>query len=82
MKITDLPPKSQARKKLMRLSPDARNERLRCAQEALDTALWLYDKYKDSPEQWLRCEQVLGQILKDHQVWITWWQKKEGANGR
>lgn len=72
MKITDLPGNSQAANDLRKIDAKIRRERLRCAGEAFDVAKFAYEKYKDEPGQWFRCEQILRAILKDDEVTIAW----------
>ena len=75
MTINQLPEKSRARRLLKPMTYSATKERLRCAQAALDMALWCHDKYPDEPAQWIRAEQLLKDILKDNAVRIEWWLK-------
>ncbi len=88
MKIKDLPQKTKAVRQLKRLSLPAAMERLRCAQAAVDMALWCHEKYKDEPSQWIRSEQILSEILRDPEVKIEWFiaarskDSPEGANDK
>ena len=81
MKITDLPKKSEARRLLtmMDRGNPAYRERLRCAQHALDLALWCHEKYHDEPAQWIRCEQLLQSILKDNCARFEWFRAERKA---
>lgn len=76
MKISDLPPKSEAVKALRLLTPDARRERLRCAQEAVWLAVFCRKHYPDQPAQWIRCEAILRGILEDPYCRLDWWERK------
>ena len=71
-----LPPGSMAQKKLNAMHPIQAKERVRCAKVALELALWCKETYSDEPAQWVRCEQIFKDILKDNQAQITWYEGK------
>ena len=74
--MTDLPPKSRARRLLRKLSREARRERLRCAEAALTALQFDYLNYReDEPGQWIRCEQILRGILRDDNANLAWFGK-------
>lgn len=71
MKITDVPKNSKAAKNLRRLPPGARRERLRCAGWALFHAKLYQRLYPENPAQWIRCEAILRDILKDFSLTLA-----------
>lgn len=72
MRMNELPPKSEAVRRLRVLPKLIRKERLRCAQAALDTAMFAHDKYPDEPAQWIRAEAILRDVLMDQSARIEW----------
>lgn len=82
MKLKDLPRNSKAIHSLLRLSRPAREERLRCADAALEVAQFCARVYPDEPAQRIRCEDILGDILNDSSARISWWSRRPGKAGR
>ena len=77
MKISDLPKKSEARRRLAILDLPRRRERLRCAQSALDVAMFCWERWPDEPAQWIRAEEILRGILVDYDARIQWFIEKK-----
>lgn len=77
MKLTDLPPKSRARRLLRKLSREARRERLRCADAVLVTGYFakLTKELDGEFEPYLRCESILRDILRDDNARLEWFDK-------
>jgi truncated hemoglobin YjbI len=74
--MSELPRMSKARKELEGLDPKVRRERLRCANHALDLAVLCKKLYPEESSQWLRCESILMDILKDDSARIAWFMDR------